>query len=133
MRKLWRKRWVRILTYLLTALCLLGCGLCWLFRISSLDNVVACGMLLGGTLAGQPVCPVWWDLALRRINPGDSVDELIRRRPPVAMEHEGSYTVLYYEVDGPAFENTVIVAKDERLVLARKFSCTYEHTFFDED
>jgi hypothetical protein len=77
--------------------------------------------------------PVWQELALRRIKPGNDVEELIARTSPArVIRHDEYTTILYHSGGGICFTQVSVVAKEGRLISAVAASCTWDHTFFEE-
>ena len=132
MRKLWRKRWVRVLAYTLTTVLLLLLGFCWYLRIWRPEDVIAYYCL---TRKVEGFNPVWKDLALRRFGKGDDVRALGSRHPPYSVEPIGPYAMLDYvdrSEEGLHFNNLYVVARDGRLLFAHAISCTWDHVLFGD-
>ena len=80
--------------------------------------------------------PVWREFASRRVHPGDSAAELLRRFPPQITEEFGRYGVYTYfrESTHPAALNLdafCVSTRDGKLLRAISASCTWQYTFFD--
>jgi hypothetical protein len=75
--------------------------------------------------------PIERDLAAGRIRPGDSVEELVARRPPERMETYGPYQVLCYFPPLSFGGGPVVWAKDGRVAGALSSDCTWHLEFFD--
>ena len=118
-------RWFRISAIAAAVVALFVAGEAWYFRIYSYRDVKAYHYM------HRECHPVWKDLALRRIKPGDDVEELIANTSPARIHRHGEYTTIYYQ-GGLSFTEVVVVARDGRLVWAEAVSCTWDHTFFDE-
>jgi hypothetical protein len=74
------------------------------------------------------------DLSAGRIKAGDDVEELIARHPPPLVVRHDNFVTLHYQAspDGLiGFEGTTVVAMDDKLIAASKWSCTYCDYFFD--
>jgi hypothetical protein len=69
--------------------------------------------------------PDWRAYHFGRIRAGDSVDEVLARTRPDAVEHRGRWTFLKYPGMGAA-------AYDGRMVYAQALSCCWTRIFFDE-
>lgn len=115
----------------LAALVILA-GICAFFRISGPGDFRAfCGMLIEAP-------SVWQDFAWRRYHPGDSAEDLTRRRQPGATTRFGRYEIYdYFPGDLPLGENQLpfagltVIARDGKLMTAKAWSCTWRFTFFD--
>jgi hypothetical protein len=100
----------------------------WYFRIHRFRDVLAYYCM------SQERHPVWKDLALRRIKPGDDVEEVIERTSPARVwRHDEYVTVDYIAAQGGlCFTQLEIVAKDGGVISAMYVTCTCDHTFFDD-
>lgn len=80
--------------------------------------------------------PVWKDLALRRIQLGDSADELKALHPPPMEVRYDNFVEYRYTVAPPGYislSGLSVLAMDGKLIEASAGSCTWSHTFFRDD
>ena len=125
MRRIWAKKWVRRTVYSVIVLAALLVPACWYFGISSHKDVFA-------YVAMSREChPVWKALALKQVHAGQPIEEVIRTTSPVRIERYGVYTTISYQESG-SFTGINLLGKNNRLVNAVAWSCTWDHTFFDE-
>ncbi len=115
---------VRVGVCCAAGLLLLVIALCGFLGIRSSMDVLAYY-----TMLREDYHPVWKDLALRRIRKGDSIDNLLKRHPPVVRDDFPPYIVLGYSERG-SFNVLDLVAKDGRLLAAHAAGCTWTHIFF---
>ena len=133
MMRLWGKRWFRISAWAVGIVLVLLALFCWYFRIYSVDSVQSYTEMLDGEH------PIWKDLALRRINSGDSAAMIRRQHQPcVTWEYEHILSLMYHsryrnESDGLPFTGLDVVTRDGKAVAAQYYSCCFRHTFFGEE
>jgi hypothetical protein len=72
--------------------------------------------------------PIWKDLALRRINKGDSIESVLHKYTPLMRMDFPPYVILCFE---EPFSSLSIVVKNGKLICAASGSCCWEHIFFD--
>ncbi len=75
--------------------------------------------------------PIWKDLALRRINKGDSVQSVLKKHGSAHRDHAGPYTCLAYFTRGLGQREVTLLAKDGKLIAARASRQGAQHLFFD--
>lgn len=111
---------------ILTVLVLLVVSACWFFGIRSRKDIVGYREMLRSNFH-----PVWKDLALRRFEKGDDLNDLIRKHPtPWREDYNASYTVLRYGKT-PLSGGPIIASKDGKLIYAIIGNDCWEFTFFD--
>jgi hypothetical protein len=123
MKRLLQRRWVKICACA-TAAILAGLAAlaCYLDVHSGQDVIAYIGM-------SRECHPVWKDLALRRIQAGQSVAEVVRMAPPRHRHDWNDYTLLSYGDLGD-FTGLAMLAEDQRLIFAQATSCCWQHEFF---
>jgi hypothetical protein len=75
--------------------------------------------------------PAWREFNFRRVNAGDSVDDVIAGTNPVSTRLKGPWTVLGY-TEPFHFTGMIAVAYDGKMVFAYAYSCCWTKVFFDE-
>ena len=116
---------VRIIACSLLCLVLLLVMACRYVGIHSRSDFIA---YLG--ILHEDVHPIWKDLALKRINKGDSVVSLLERYKPKYQEDFPPYKNLIFGKKG-SFTGLGIITKDDVLIRASVGSCEWQKIFFD--
>ncbi|MDZ4688887.1 MAG: hypothetical protein SH850_27745 [Planctomycetaceae bacterium] len=132
-RSLLSKRIARWLAAVAVSLTLVLIALGVFFRISSTRHLIAYQAM------PRECHPIWRELAWRRINLGDSVEDVLIRFPPSLSEEFGDYghyvffRETFHDEGGLHFTGVSITAKRGRLINAEAWSCTWELPFFGHD
>lgn len=74
--------------------------------------------------------PVWRELHFGRIRPEQDIGDVITSTKPLRIDRYSEFVVLSYH-KGLSFTQVTIVAKNQKVVQATAFSCTWTRTFFD--
>jgi hypothetical protein len=75
--------------------------------------------------------PAWRDFNFRRVNAGDSVEDVIARTNPLKVSRDDRWVVLGYRESG-SFTGMTAVAYDGKMIFACARSCCWTKVFFDE-
>jgi hypothetical protein len=75
--------------------------------------------------------PAWEDFNFRRVNAGDSVDDVIALTNPVNVAYADRWIVLRYQGSGH-FTGMMAAAYDGKMVFACARSCCWSKVFFDK-
>jgi hypothetical protein len=119
-------KWLRVLVSLAALAGILVAACCWYLGIRSPADVVAyVGMY-------NECHPVWKEFALKRVYAGQSVEEVIDRTAPPIVQQHGIYTTLEYQTGPLSFTGIRLIAKNNQLVTAEAWSCSWRHTFFQD-
>ena len=118
-----QRRGVRRTLVTAVTLAVLLAAACAFFGVRSKSDIVAY------LLMPRECHSVWRPLALRLIRAGQPVTDVIRSHKPRHVHKWDRFTLLAYNDTGD-FTGLAILAKDDKLVMARANSCTWQHTFF---
>ena len=119
------KWWYRGCVFLVGAALLAGILVCRYFDISRPSDLFAYRGMSG------ECDPVWKKFAWRNYKQGDSVQNLLLKHPPRLVQSFEPYQVLHY---GPGFfTDFIVVSRSGKLMSAGAFSCTWRHSFFQDE
>lgn len=102
--------------------CLVFVCLAWFFRVSSLQHLEAYQFMY------EYAPPVWKELVLRKIYPGQSAQAVISASVPTAIYQLNNYSMIVYGTC--SFDRIILVAKDD-VIMSAKSECGADFTFFD--
>lgn len=124
MRRLWKRWW--FWAALTPVILVLGAvAWCYHYRVYSWD-----GWEVYQAMSSE--ChPAWEEFNFRRVNAGDSVEDVIAATNPVKVTRADRWVVLSYQGSGH-FTGMMAAAYDGKMVFAYARSCCWAKVFFDE-